>query len=96
MTRKSNFTVQCRAKGYLMKSGHYRCKNHGGMSTGPKSIEGRLKALKNLVSMKNKTDDEIRQILRQNIRATSAGQTTDQDSKRKRYAWTIDNIQMDA
>lgn len=96
MTRKSNFTVQCRAKGYLMKSGFYRCKNHGGFSTGPKSIEGRLKALKNLVSMKNKTDDEIREILRQNTRATSTGKTTDQDSKGKRYAWTIDNIQMDA
>ena len=96
MTRKSNFTVQCRAKGYLMKSGFYRCKNHGGMSTGPKSIEGRLKALKNLVSMKNKTDDEIREILRQNTRATSTGKTTDQDSKGKRYAWTIDNIQVDA
>ena len=65
-TRRSNYTVQCKAKGYLMKSGHYRCKNHGGFSTGPTSIEGKLKALKNLVSMKNKTDDEIRDILGQN------------------------------
>ena len=61
-----SYTIQCRAKGYLMKSGHYRCKNHAGMSTGPRSIEGKLKALKNLVSMKNKTDDEIRDILGQN------------------------------
>ena len=78
-TRKSNYTIQCRAKGYLMKSGHYRCKNHAGMSTGPRSIEGKLKALKNLVSMKNKTDDEIRDILGRNIRATTTGTTINQN-----------------
>ena len=58
MTRRSNYTVQCKAKGYLMKSGFYRCKNHGGFSTGPTSDAGKLKAMRNLVSMKNKTDDE--------------------------------------
>ena len=62
MTRRSNYTVQCRAKGHLMKSGYYRCKNHGGYSTGPTSEDGKLKALRNLVSMKNKTDDEIRKM----------------------------------
>ena len=74
-TRASNYTVQCRAKGNLMKSGYYRCKNHAGLSTGPKSIDGKLKALKNLISMKYKTDDEIREILRRNSRTVDVGDT---------------------
>ena len=69
-----------------MKSGFYRCKNHGGFSTGPTSEEGKLKALRNLVSMKNKTDDEIRKILRKNIRAASAWHTTDEDMQAEGYA----------
>ena len=88
MTRRSNYTVQCRAKGYLMKSGFYRCKNHGGFSTGPTSEEGKLKALRNLVSMKNKTDDEIRKILRQNTGAASARHTADKDLQTERHART--------
>ena len=71
-----------------MKSGFYRCKNHGGFSTGPTSDAGKLKAMRNLVSMKNKSDDEIRKILRQNTGATSAGNTTDKDMQAKGYAWT--------
>tara|TARA_B100000212_G_scaffold81330_1_gene58331 strand:+ start:1871 stop:2128 length:258 start_codon:yes stop_codon:yes gene_type:complete len=59
-TRSSNFTKQCRCKGYFQKtSGKWRCKYHGGASTGPRSIEGRLKAIKNLKNFKNKTDQEI-------------------------------------
>ena len=59
-TRSSKFTRQCKCKGYYQKtSGKYRCKFHGGASTGPRSIEGRLKAIKNLKNFKNKTDTEI-------------------------------------
>lgn len=59
-TRSSNYQKQCRAKGYFQKtSGKFRCRHHGGFSTGPKSIEGRLKAIKNLKSFKNKTDEQI-------------------------------------
>ena len=59
-TRGSNFTKQCRCKGYFQKtSGKYRCKFHGGASTGPRSIDGRLKAIKNLKNFKNKTDQEL-------------------------------------
>ena len=71
-----------------MKSGFYRCKNHGGFSTGPTSDAGKLKAMRNLVSMKNKTDDEIRKILRSNTGAAAAGNTTDKDMQAKGYAWT--------
>lgn len=59
-TRSSNYQKQCRCKGYFQKtSGKYRCKFHGGASTGPRSIEGRLKAIKNLKNFRNKSETEI-------------------------------------
>ena len=59
-TRGSKFTKQCRCKGYFQKtSGKWRCKYHGGASTGPRSIQGKLKALKNLKNFKNKTEEEL-------------------------------------
>tara|TARA_R100001230_G_C5616785_1_gene127106 strand:- start:380 stop:637 length:258 start_codon:yes stop_codon:yes gene_type:complete len=59
-TRGSKFTKQCLCKGYFQKtSGKYRCKYHGGASTGPRSIQGKLKALKNLRNFKNKTEEEL-------------------------------------
>lgn len=61
-TRGSKFTIQCRCKGYYQKSSKkYRCKFHGGMSTGARTLEGKIKAYKNLRFLKNKTDDEIKQ-----------------------------------
>jgi len=60
-TRSSNYTVQCRAKGYLMKSGHYRCKNHGGYSNwNAKTKQGKFNALRNLKSLKHLSDEEIK------------------------------------
>ena len=46
---------RCKAKGYLKKSGFYRCRFHGGMANGATT----LKAYKNLLPFKNKTDEEI-------------------------------------
>lgn len=61
MTRGSKYTVRCKAKGYLMKSGFYRCKNHGGMSDwNAKTIEGKIRALRNLKFLKHLTEDELR------------------------------------
>ncbi len=77
-----------------MKSGFYRCKNHGGFSTGPTSDAGKLKAMRNLVSMKNKTDDEIRKILRQNTGAASARNTTDKNMQAEGYASTDYSLQV--
>ena len=37
--------LPCKAKGYLTKKGTIRCRLHGGYSTGPKSVEGKIKAL---------------------------------------------------
>tara|TARA_R110001592_G_scaffold140907_1_gene362047 strand:- start:102 stop:344 length:243 start_codon:yes stop_codon:yes gene_type:complete len=62
LTRTSNYTIQCKAKGYLMKSGHYRCKNHGGYSDwNAKTKQGKFNALRNLKSLKKYTDEEIKE-----------------------------------
>ena len=59
-TRGSNFTKRCLCKGYYQKtSKRWRCKFHAGMSTGPRTLEGRLKSIKNLKNFKNKSDEEI-------------------------------------
>jgi len=59
-TRGSNFQEQCRCKGYYQKtSGKYRCKYHAGMSTGPRSLDGKIKALRNLKYFKDKTEKEL-------------------------------------
>ena len=38
----------CKASGILTKKGTIRCRIHGGWSTGAKTLEGKLKSLKNL------------------------------------------------
>ena len=59
-TRGSKFTKQCLCKGYFQKtSGKYRCKYHGGASTVPRSMDGKIKALRNLKHFKNKTEQEL-------------------------------------
>ena len=50
--------LPCKASGILMKNGKARCRMHGGWSTGPKTPEGKAKALLNL--KQNKNDKEIR------------------------------------
>ena len=38
-----------------------RCYLHGGKSTGQRTIEGKVKAIKNLRQFKDKSDDEVRE-----------------------------------
>ena len=52
--------LPCKAKGILMKNGNIRCRIHGGWSSGAKSLEGKIKSLKNLRQFKNLNDEEIR------------------------------------
>ena len=52
--------LPCKAKGILMKNGKVRCRIHGGWSTGPKTIKGKIKSLKALPQFKNYNDEEIR------------------------------------
>ena len=50
--------LPCKASGIRMKNGNIRCRIHGGWSTGPKTPEGKAKALLNL--KQNKNDKETR------------------------------------
>ena len=45
--------LPCKASGILMKNGNVRCRMHGGWSTGPKTPEGKAKALLNLKQNNN-------------------------------------------
>jgi len=55
--------LRCRAKGFLKKSGKYRCKFHAGLSEGPTTLPGILKSLKNLPQYKNKTEEELKDVI---------------------------------
>ena len=52
--------LPCKAKGILMKNGKARCKVHGGFSKGQTTLEGKIKAYRNLTQFKNSNDEEIR------------------------------------
>ena len=56
-TNKQN-KLPCKASGILMKNGNIRCRMHGGWSTGPKTPEGKAKALLNL--KQNNNDQKTR------------------------------------
>ena len=43
-----------------MKNGNIRCRIHGGYSNGQTTLEGKIKAYKNLPQFKNRNDEEIR------------------------------------
>ena len=50
--------LPCKASGIRMNNGNIRCRIHGGWSTGPKTPEGKAKALLNL--KQNRNDQETR------------------------------------
>jgi len=52
--------LTCKASGILMKNGNIRCRMHGGFSNGQTTIQGKIKAYKNLPQFKNLNDEEIR------------------------------------
>ena len=52
--------LPCKAKGYRTKKGTIRCRIHGGFSSGAKTLEGKIKSLKNLHQFKKLNDEEIR------------------------------------
>ena len=53
--------LPCKAKGiYCKTTKKYRCRIHGGASFGQKTLEGRIRAYKNLPQFKKLDDKEIR------------------------------------
>ena len=60
--------LPCKAKGILMKNGKARCYLHGGFSKGQTTLEGKIKAYRNLTQFKNSNDEEIRTYIRDKLR----------------------------
>ena len=52
--------LPCKASGIKMNNGSIRCRMHGGWSNGQITIEGKIKAYKNLPQFKKLNDEEIR------------------------------------
>jgi hypothetical protein len=68
----------CQAK--ALENG--RCKFHGGMSTGAKTIEGKRKAYRNLRQYKNNAK-RLEELLRQDPGGDTAGEHINLDNKAK-------------
>ena len=66
MARRKYDGNQCQCKGIKQNNGRYICRYHGGLSTGPKSLEGKIRALKNLIQYKDKNYEEIKGIIAKN------------------------------
>ena len=61
--------LPCKAKGiYCKTTKTARCRIHGGASFGQRTIEGRIKAYKNLPQFKNLNDEEIRTYITNKLR----------------------------
>ena len=60
--------LPCKAKGiYCKTTKTARCRIHGGASFGQRTLEGKIKAYKNLTQFKNSNDEEIRTYIRGRI-----------------------------
>ena len=60
--------LPCKAKGILMKNGNIRCRMHGGYSNGQTTLEGKIKAYRNLPQFKKLNDEEIRTYIATKLR----------------------------
>ena len=60
--------LPCKASGILMKNGNIRCRMHGGYSKGQTTLEGKIKAYRNLTQFKNSNDEEIKSYIRDKFR----------------------------
>ena len=56
--------LPCKASGIQMRNGNVRCRMHGGYSNGQTTLEGMIKAFKNLKQFQNKNDETIRDYIR--------------------------------
>jgi hypothetical protein len=92
-TSTSQYTVRCKRKGFFCKtSKKYRCPNHAGLSTGPKTKEGKLKSLKNLKQYRDKRITINDFDFKQHLPKTYGRHTVDKDLQRQRSAKSIDSL----
>ena len=96
-TRSSNYQVRCKAKGFYCRSSKkFRCKNHGGLSTGPRTKQGKLKVLKNLKQFQHVTEITTdNSIVRKYLSKANARKTFNSDLQREGIAKLKRSVQMD-
>jgi len=82
--------LPCRAKAiYCPTTKTARCRIHGGASFGQRTLEGKVKAYKNLKQFKNRNDQEIRAYIRgfeRNTAEVNGGNTSDTDYKNEGFS----------
>ena len=97
LTRRSNYSIRCRAKGFYCKtSKKYRCKNHAGLSTGPKTKRGKLRSLQNLKQYRNDKRINIDDIsFKQHLPKAYGRKAINSDLPREGSAKSDNDLQMD-
>jgi hypothetical protein len=89
--------LPCKASGIRMNNGNIRCRIHGGWSRGQTTLEGKVKAYKNLPQFKTATDEEIRTYIRNRKRhnkAINERNTFDANLLEGRFSKLIESLQL--
>ena len=60
--------LPCKASGIRTNKGTIRCRIHGGWSNGQTTLDGKIKAYRNLPQFKNLNDEEIRTYITNKLR----------------------------
>ena len=86
--------LPCKAKGVWCKTTKkYRCRMHGGWSEGQTTIEGKIKAYKNLRQFKNLNDEEIRTYIRNKLRHRKNADERNASNADMRKGWFTKSFQ---
>ena len=86
--------LPCKAKGiYCKTTKKYRCRMHGGWSRGQTTIEGKIKAYKNLPQFKNLNDEEIRTYIRDKQRNRKNADERNASNANMRKGWFTKSFQ---
>ena len=87
--------LPCKAKGYRTKKGTIRCRLHGGFSNGQTTLEGKIKAYKNLPQFKKLNDEEIRTYIqnrRRSDKTFNERNAFDADLLERRFTKLIESL----
>ena len=91
--------LPCKAKGiYCKTTKKYRCRIHGGFSNGQKTLEGKIKAYKNLPQFKNLDDEEIRTYItnrRGHNQTSNERNAFDANMLERKFSKLIEGLRMD-
>ena len=106
---KTKFGVACKAKGYFVPSlKQFRCIWHGAIKSYTyekrkyrniftktnMSVENKIRKLRNLVNFRNKTDDEIKEYIREQEQRASTDKRYRSKFYRRRYAQWKNSIRI--